>query len=254
MATVPAAGSPAVTIPVIPRFFQSSWSFCRRLATSLLVITRTAVATQVLGSAGAGPTITARSPAMALPAWFPVMIAPPSKIVPQLKVEPPVPALSTTHQPGGASKCGPIEVQGISVEIAAHRDVVGTARRHRRERTEAKPPRHRDRTVRLDAMPHVKARTPILRGKVVLVRGKGAGSVTIAIGPSPGVKAREGEFRAHARMQVGDDLVLPVKRAGLVQIDTVDPAIGMQSASGKGCVDVARAQHADAAGMDVVGR
>src|ERR1035437_8342463 len=215
--------------------------------------------------------------AMALPAWFPVMIAPPSKIVPQLKLEPPVPALSTTHQPGGASKCGPIEVQGISVEMAAHRDVVGTARRHRRERTEAKPPRHRDRTVRLDAMPHVKARTPILRGKVVLVRRKGAGSVTIAIGPSPGVKAREGEFRANARMQVsddllfpvkppgghfephgrmqlGDDLVLPVKRAGLVQIDTVAPAIGMQSASGKGCVDVARAQHADAAGMDVVGR
>src|ERR1035437_10057754 len=192
--------------------------------------------------------------AMALPAWFPVMIAPPSKIVPQLKVEPPVPVLSTTHQPGGASKCGPIEVLGISFEMAAHRDVVGTARRHRRERTEAKPPRHRGRTVRLDAMPHVKARTPILRGKVVLVRGKGAGSVTIAIGPAPGVKAREGEFRTHARMQVGDDLVLPVKRAGLVQIDTVAPAIGMQSASGKGCVDVARAQHADAAGMDVVGR
>src|ERR1017187_10121985 len=63
MVTVLAAGSRAVTVPVVPRFFQSSGSFCCKEATSPLLMMRTVVAAQVLGSAGGGPMMTARSPA-----------------------------------------------------------------------------------------------------------------------------------------------------------------------------------------------
>src|SRR5690242_10631206 len=62
MVTDNAAGSIAVTLPVIPRFFHSSTSFCCIDATSLLLMIRTELAARFLGSALWGPTTTARSP------------------------------------------------------------------------------------------------------------------------------------------------------------------------------------------------